>query len=121
MRTNFKKLTIFSIILTILFAATFCCCLTGSSQAAESIPACHQSMDDNDASQNSDECNCNQSLAVLEKNVDNFNVLKVVSLLDIEKQVGQEFNGMRLIAKNHPPPMIYDTSPLYIKHTILRI
>lgn len=121
MKLNFKKLTILGLVTAVFFYGVFCCCFNNIAEAEEPVPSCHQTTHDTESSQNTEECECDEALAVIEKESHKINPLEVGSLLGIDCQIGSEIYLPIVKIANHDPPVIYDTTPLYIKHSILRI
>ena len=120
MKFKHQKITILALIIAVFISAIFCCCLTDFAQAAEPAPSCHQT-NDHDTSQNSDECDCNQFFAITKKDVTKVKSLVKAALSGIvQKAINQYYDGA-FVTTYQTPPQVYVTSPLYIKHSILRI
>ena len=120
MMLNLKKLTIFGIVASVFFSGIFCCCFSNTAQAEESVPSCHQTHE-TESSKNTEDCECDQTLAILEKESFKINPIEIVTLVSIKNQTGNETYFPIIKITNHDPPIIYDTIPLYIKHSVLRI
>jgi len=121
MKLNFKKLSILGLAGIFLFSAILCCCFTETVEAKESTPSCHQTTHDSESSQSAKECDCDHSIATTQK---------ATFLKDSPVQVftiilAQLFSETSAVSAKvdvyHAPPLVYDTSPLYIKHSNLRI
>ena len=122
MKLKHPKFTILFSITAVFFSAIFCCCLTDVAKAEEQpVPSCHQTTQGNELPQSAEECDCDQELAVLEQDIIKINPIEVVVLLYADTRVDYEFYLTALTFGDHAPPIIYDTSPLYIKHSTFRI
>jgi len=121
MKFNIKKLPILGLVGIFLLSAMMCCCFTNVVEAEELTPSCHQTEHKTDSSQNTEECGCDLSLAIIKKDVALNDTLVAVATFVIEQQTGNQFTISSFIVANQAPPQFYDTSPLYIKYSILRI
>jgi len=121
MRLNIKKLSIFGIVGIFLFSTILCCCFTETVEAEEPTPSCHQTTHDTESSNSTKECDCDHSMTIAQKATFLKDSLQQVSTIPL----GQLFSDFSTIFAKvdvyHAPPLVYDTSPLYIKHSNLRI
>jgi len=108
-------------ITAVFFSAIFCCCLTDFAQAVEPVPSCHQTEHETDTSQHTEECDCDQSLAIIKKEAVLNSLLIDAIAFDIKLQTKSRIYFSPVVAVFQAPPLVYDTAPLYIKHSILRI
>jgi len=121
MKFNIKKLSILSLVALFFVSAIMCCCFTDTVQAEEPTPSCHQAEHETDSSQNIEECGCDQSMAIVKKDVALNDTLVAVATFVIEQQTGSQIYVPSFVAAYQAPPQFYDTLPLYIKHSVLRI
>lgn len=121
MTFNFKKMTIYGVIAVFLVSAVMCCCLGKTVEAVEPVSSCHQTSQDANSSENAKECECDQSLTLIEKGAFPYKSL----LQNFSMVPGQNAGSSTLVfvkaAVNHPPPLLYDFSPLSINNSILRV
>ena len=121
MRHKIKKCSIFVLAGIFIYSALICCCFTSIVEAEQIEPPCHQAAQDTESSKNSAECDCDQSNAM---------IIAPSSLKDTQSRVVYipsdqlSYEYFYLTAKvvaYQAPPLVYDPSPLYIKHSVLRI
>jgi len=123
MRGKFKNIIVLGLIFTFASASIFCCCIPDTAQASESVPECHQTSHQTHDSRNhnSEDCDCPNVISItIEKTNTHFELAKIAyGLIPTSYQEDTSF-APKIIAYQ-APPIVYDTSPLYIKHSILRI
>ena len=107
--------------LTFSVAAVMCCCMPETVQAKEEMPSCHQTAESNEPTQKADECSCDDTLAVLIEKVDSKIDLSDKTAIIINTPLSESISQISFKTVEHSPPPIIDTSPLYIKNSILRI
>ena len=94
-----------------------------SAHAQEAVPECHKTSHESNSTQdhNTEDCDCPVITSItIEKTNSNFNLTKLAfNLVPISYHEYDSFTPTVLAYQ--APPIIYDTSPLYIKHSILRI
>ncbi len=121
MKFNLKNISILGLIALFFVSAIACCCLTDIVQAEESAPSCHQTTHDAESSQNTEDCDCDQSIAVIKNNnALNDTLLAFVIFTNVQQQSNQFFDSSPAVV-TQAPLQYYDTAPLYIKHSVLRI
>ena len=67
MKPNIKKLSILGLAGIFLLSVMLCCCFTDVVKAEEPALSCHQTTHDAESSQNTEECDCDQSLVTAKK------------------------------------------------------
>ena len=90
-------------------------------QAEEITPSCHQTKHETESSQNTKECGCDQSLAIIKKDVSLQDTLVAAATFVIEQSTHSQMTVSSFVIAYQAPPQFYDVTPLYIKHAILRI
>jgi len=112
MNSVFKKSVIFVTASVVLFTAVMCCCLINPAQAKEAVPSCHQTAQETESSQNTDDCECDQSLVIIKKDVVLSNSLVKVTTLGIDQPTSNQNYFSPIVVAYHPSPQFYDTAPL---------
>jgi len=121
MRLNIKKLSILGIVGIFLFSTVLCCCFTKTVNAEELTSSCHQTTHESESSQSAKECDCNQSMTIFQEATFLKNSLVQVSTI-IPDQLFSDYSTISAkVDVYQAPPLVYDTLPLYIKHSNLRI
>ena len=120
MKRNIKKLSIFSLVGIFLLSAMMCCCFTDIVQAGDSSSSCHQETHEAESSANGEECDCDQSLATAQETTSSKVLLTYASTLDLVRLSSYGYTSVWSDAYQ-APPLVYDTSPLYLKYSTLRI
>ena len=121
MKINLKKLSIFGLVAVFLISAFLCCCFTNTVEAQEPTPSCHQTTHGEQPSQETNECECDQTLATFKEATFLKNLLMQVTYVSVADFSNNIFYVVSEINAYQAPPMVYETSPLYIKHSILRV
>ena len=121
MKLNFKKLSILGIVGIFMYSTVLCCCFTKTVEAEEPTPSCHQTTHESDSSQSTKECDCDHSMTIAQKATFLKNSLLQVSTITLDQLFSDYSTISAKVDGYQAPPLIYDTSPLYIKHSILRI
>lgn len=121
MKRNWQKLACLVLMLTFSVAAVMCCCLPKTLEAKEEQMSCHQSSESHEPTQETDECSCDDTLAILTEKVDSKIDLLSKAMLVSNAPLSDSILQISFKTADHPPPIIIDTSPLYIKNSILRI
>ena len=121
MKFNLKNISSLGLIALFFVSAILCCCLTDTVQAEESTPSCHQTTHESGSSQSAEDCDCDYSLSTAQKATFLKSSLVQVSTVSLD----QLFSDDRFVSEKvnvyQAAPLVYDTSPLYIKHSNLRI
>lgn len=121
MKFKLPKFAVLGLVIPVFFSALFCCCLTDSLHAQEPEPSCHSTNHKNTTSQNAGDCVCDRSMAVIQNGaVMDMAVVKTV-FPAVALQIHETLYAPVFERATQAPPVIYDTSPLYIKHSVLRI
>jgi len=120
-RDNLKKISIFGLTTVLFVSAIMCCCFTDTVQAEEPTPLCHPTSHEKDSTKNKKDCNCDESFTIAKKDVA-FNAPLVSGATFVIKLRTNIQNYVSPFAVAYQaPPQFYDTLPLSIKHSILRI
>lgn len=121
MKFNIKKLSILGLAGVFIVSAMLCCCFTNQVEAKEPVPSCHQTAQDSDSSNKTEECECDQSFATLKEYTQTKDALQQIATISLDQLHSRNFYISSEVDAYQAPPLIYDTSPLYIKHSILRV
>ena len=121
MKRHFKIISILGLAGFFLTSSMFCCCFTKMARAEEK-PSCHQTHQaSHSTSHDTKECDCDHSLAVLQTEKSFLPSFSVMDFLNMDQPI-LEVTPMVFDAQAYQgPPLYNDTTPLYIKHSILRI
>lgn len=122
MKLNLKTFSIFSLVGLFLVSTFVCCCVTSIAKAEEHKPSCHQTQQKADSSgHNSNECDCDQSIAIIQGEELLSPSFNLIAFLRIDHQT-VDIKPIAFKARAYQaPPRYNDTIPLYIKYSILRI
>jgi len=121
MKLNFKKLSILGLVGIFLFSTILCCCFTQTVEAEEPTPSCHQTTHESESSQSAKECDCDHSVSTAQKATFLKDSLVQVFTIPLD-QLSSVYSAISAkVDVYQAPPLVYDTSPLYIKHSNLRI
>ena len=121
MRPNLKKISIAGLAAIFLISMIACCCLTNTVEAQEPVPSCHQTTQDTESSQSTEECDCEQSLAMVKETTPLKASFLQIATISLDQSSGNYSFISTKTGAYQAPPQFYDTSPLYIKHSTLRI
>jgi len=121
MKRNLKKLSILGIVGIFLLSTVLCCCFTTTVEAEEPTPSCHQTTHESESSNSAKECNCDHSMTIAQKATFLKNSLLQVSTIPLDQHFSDYSTISAKVDVYQAPPLVYDTSPLYIKHSVLRI
>jgi len=121
MKPNIKKLSILGLVGIFLLSTALCCCITKTVEAEEPTPSCHQSTHDTESSNSTKECDCDYFMTTAQKATFLKNSLLQVSTIPLDQLFSDYSNISAKVDGYQAPTLIYDTSPLYIKYSILRI
>ena len=124
MNKKFKNIVVLVLAFTFVSASVFCCCISDTAQASEAIPECHQTdhkTHDSSQDHNSEDCDCLNIISItIEKTNTHFELAKIAyGLVPLSYREYTSF--VPTVIAYQAPPTVYDSSPLYIKHSILRI
>lgn len=121
MKLKLHKIAVLGLIIPVFLSAIFCCCLTDNLRAQEPEPACHSTNHQSETPQGTDDCACDRSMAVIQNGA----VMDIAVVQAVFPAVGHQapdrLEPVVLETAGHSPPLMLDTFPLYIKHSILRI
>ncbi len=120
MKKMMKKFFVVSILASFVFTGLFCCCIEDVVQAKEELPPCHQTSSTDD-SHDSTDCECDLTMAVLQNNVKSDQHVLAQSVFIPQNIELTKLSVVADIEAYQAPPLIYNSTPLYIKHSILRI
>ena len=124
MNKKFKNIVVLVLAFAFVSASVFCCCISDTAQASEAIPECHQTdhkTHDSSQDHNSEDCDCFNIISItIEKANSHFELTKTLFGLVPPSYLEYILFVPTTIAYQ-APPIVYDTLPLYIKHSILRI
>ena len=121
MKFNLRNISVLGLITLFFVSAILCCCLTDTVQAEESTPSCHQTTHESESSQSAKECDCDHSVATVQKaTLLKDSLVQVFTITIVQLLSGTSTVSVK-VDVFHAPPLVYDTSPLYIKHSNLRI
>ena len=121
MKLDIKKLSILGIVGIFLFSTILCCCFTQTVEAKELTPSCHQTTHESESSQSAKECDCDHSVATAQKATFLKDSLVQVFTITLVQLFSETSTVSAKVDVYYAPPLVYDTSPLYIKHSNLRI
>jgi len=121
MRRNIKKLSILGIVGIFLFSTVLCCCFTKTVNAEEPTPSCHQTTHESESSNSAKECACDHSMTIAQKATFLKNSLAQVSTIPLDQLISDYSTISAKVDVYQAPPLVYDTLPLYIKHSNFRI
>lgn len=121
MKFNLKNISILGFIALFFVSAIACCCLTDTVQAEEPAPSCHQTAHESGSSQSAEDCDCDHSLSTVQKETFLKSSLVQVSTAPLDQLFSDDKSISEKVNVYQVPPLVYDTSPLYIKHSNLRI
>jgi len=121
MKLIIKKLSIFAFVGIFLFSVMMCCCFTNSAQAETQTPSCHQTTQDTESSQNTEECDCDQTLTIVKESPFLKDSMFQVSTISLNELSNKHIFVFVKANVYQAPLIVYDTSPLYIKHSTLCI
>ena len=121
MKLNFKKLSILGIVGIFLYSTALCCCFTKTVEAEEPTPSCHQTTHESDSSQSTKECDCDHSMTIAQKATFLKDSPVQVSTIPLDHLFSYTSTISAKVDVYQAPPLVYDTSPLYIKHSNFRI
>ena len=121
MKFSLKKILIFGLVAVFFVSVILCCCFTDTVQAKSPTPACHQTAQDTESSHKGETCDCDQSIAIIKKDVVvNDAVLSLAMFFVEQHPISHLLNSFVVLAYQVPQPF-YDTLPLYLKYSILRV
>jgi len=120
-KISFKNVTIVGLVFTFALVSSLCCD-PSKVQAEDSVPKCHQTTQDSESSQSHVNDSCCLDIVSLNLEKVNFHFEQT----QIAKLISPIFTStFSPIASNaeayQAPPHFYNTLPLYIKYSILRI
>jgi len=121
MKVDLKNILIFGLVSVFFVSAIMCCCFTDTVQAEELTPSCHQTEQETESSQNTEECGCDQSMAIVKKDVALKDSVIAVTILIFDQKPENRLSYSSRVVAYQAPLQFYDTSQLYLKHTVLRI
>jgi len=121
MKFNLKKISILGLVAVFFVSAIMCCCFTDIVQAEELTPSCHQTTHESDSSKSMQECGCDQSLATVQNATFLKDSFLHTSPITLDQLISDYSTISAKVDVYQAPPLVYDTSPLYIKHSNLRI
>ena len=121
MKLNIKKLSILGLAGIFLLSAMLCCCLTNIVEAEEPTPSCHQTTHESGSSESTKECGCDHSVTTVQKATFLKNTLVQISTIVLDQLFSDYSTISAKIDVYQAPPLVYDTSPLYIRHSNFRI
>ena len=122
MKLKLPKFAVLGLVIPVFFSAIFCCCLTDSLHAQEPEPSCHSTNHQSATHQNANDCgSCDRTMAVNQGGA----VMDIAVAQTVTQAiVHQTYNLFELAAvetAEQPLPLVYDTSPLYAKYSVLRL
>ena len=136
MKKAHQKISIFVTISIFLFTALFCCCLQRDAlakvlihQAVNSdqshLPACHRAANQTQKNTKSD-CGCHKNISDFEAaktdlKANSFEVLSFVYSSATFETFTYKYLSQPTINTSDGPPGSLSLTPLYLKHSILRI
>lgn len=121
MKLELHKYAVLGLVIPVFLSAIFCCCLTDSLHAQQPEPSCHSTNHQSAAHQNTDDCGCDRTMAILQDGaVMDIAVVKT-SIPAILHEIHDLLEPAVFETTAFSPPVVLDTSALYIKHSILRI
>jgi len=121
MKINVKKISILALMTLFFISAILCCCFTKKVQAEEPTPSCHQTTHESEPSDSAKDCDCDQSLATVKEAKFLKDSLSQFATVSLDQLSAHSSTIFAKVDAYHSPPLVTDTSPLYIKHSILRI
>lgn len=121
MKFSIKKLSILGLVTIFFVSAIMCCCFTHTVQAEEPTPSCHQTSQEKDSSKNTKDCHCDQSLTIAKKDVVFNTTIATIVTFVVEPYANNQIYVSQLAVAYQASLQYYDTAPLYIKHSVLRI
>ncbi len=123
MNRAYKSIIISGLIFAFVAASMFCCCISDTAHAREIVSECHQKSHEAHGSQDHDskECACPTITGIsIEKTSHNLDLAKI-SFGPIETASQADDLFVPIVIAHHAPPIVYNTSPLYIKYSVFRI
>ena len=124
MEVNSKKFFTLAFMVLFVISSVLCCCFTTVVSAKEIAQknSCHQTTDNKKTSHNTQDCACDQSLTSIETNLNiipnDFSRIVIAALkTSLHYQPLKDSYSLSYTLL----PQFYDTLPLYIKYSVLRI
>ena len=121
MNVNLKNISILGLVGLFFVSAIMCCCITKTVHAQELASSCHLTEHETDSRQNTEDCDCDQSSAILKKDIGLHNTFVTTAVLGIEQQSESQILYSSFGVAYQAFPQYYSTLPIYIKHSNLRI
>ena len=121
MKLTVKKLSILGLVAIFFVFIIMCCCFTDTVQAKSPTPSCHQTAQDTESSHKGEECDCDESIAIIKKDVVLNDVLLLLAMSFMEQQPERQLLNSFVVFAYQVPQPFYDTLPLTIKYSILRV
>lgn len=131
MKKTWRKTAILFVIPLLVIVSIVCCCFADKAQAAQqSTPSCHASdeaQQSDDVSGSSEECDCARATSILSQrilltynsNVSTFPNVKSILLL---KSIASDASfGAIAVLAHQGPPQLFDSLPIYLKNSNLRL